>query len=78
MQTIDAKAFEARSKNIRMIRSFGEKPWQIEIYFNEDDGSHYAKGPFGRWDAVCYIKLPSNDQKDIEEWIGKMLGDGNQ
>lgn len=72
MDTIDAKSFEAANKKIQLIQTVGDGPWQIEVYYNSDDGYHYAKGPFARWDAICYVKLPFTDKEKIDDWIKKM------
>jgi hypothetical protein len=65
---IDAEKFEKDNKNLELIHSDEVGSWAVSLYYNKDDGHYYMKGPFARWDAICYIDkgLMTNDQ--IEEF----------
>ena len=70
---IDVTTFEKNNKNIKIVETFGEQPWEITVILNRDDGFYYAKGPFSRWDSITYIKLVGIDNEEkLDNWVKKM------
>ena len=72
MDIFDVQSFESKHRNLILVTTIGEGPWKIELFLNPDDGFHYAKGPFSRWDSICYVKLSFQDQNHRDAWIKKM------
>ncbi len=57
-KALNFKKIETKILNQREIyfSGFGDS-WDVQIYFNGEDGHYYLKGPFGRWDGICYNDL---------------------
>lgn len=70
---LDVKIFESNNTNIQLISTIGSGEWKVELYLNKDDDRYYAKGPFARWDSICYVLLEKiTTAQEAEEWIEKM------
>ena len=70
---IDVDQFEAQHPNIQLIESLGEGEWKIELYLDQDTVNYYAKGPFARWDAICYVYLSKlKSSEDVPGWLEQM------
>lgn len=66
---IDKVEFESLNKNLKLIFSEGNKNWDIQLFLNEDNGKYFTKGPYGRWDSICYVELGLKTDEEIQEWI---------
>ena len=65
--------FEEFEKNILnqseiYFSGFGDS-WDVAIYYNQRDGHYYLKGPFGRWDQICYYDLGPLTKSELQVWI---------
>ena len=69
---LDRHEFESLNTKLTLVFSEGDQEWDIQLFFNEEDGKYYAKGPYGRWDAVCYVELGVKTDKEISEWISSI------
>lgn len=71
----DVEHFESSHKSLKLIWTIGNGSWKIELYLDAITGHYYAKGPFVRWDAVCYVFLDKvRSQEDVDLWITQMEG----
>ena len=66
---LDKAVFESTDRKLKVIYSEGENDWDIQLFLSQESGKYYAKGPFGRWDTVCYVELGEKTQEEINEWI---------
>lgn len=66
---IGIKELEKHGAKLAVIESYGD----ITLVFNESDGIYYAKGPFARWDADCYLKLDFlKTREEVASWFEKL------
>jgi hypothetical protein len=72
---LDVAEFESSHQSLKLIRTIGNGPWKIELYLDTISDHYYAKGPFARWDAVCYVFLDKvRSQEDVDLWITQLEG----
>ena len=70
---LDVAKFEASHPNIDLISTIGSGEWRIELYLNRDNKRYYAKGPFARWDGICYVLLDKVlTDEDASKWVQQM------
>lgn len=69
-KVIDYNYFESKTSNQKEIyfSGFGNA-WDVQIVYNSLDRHYYLKGPFGRFDAICYYDLGPISELEIRSWI---------
>jgi hypothetical protein len=72
---LDKVEFEFLNKKLNLVFSEGDKDWDIQLFFNEEDGKYYTRGPYGRWDSVCYVELGIKTDEEVKEWIKNIKND---
>lgn len=70
---LDVTEFESNHPNIDLLETLGTGDWRIELYLDKDSNEYFSKGPFGRWDAICYVKLDKVKSKEgAKNWVEEM------
>ena len=70
---IDVTQFESTHMNVTLVKTIGSGPGKIELFEDGDTGDYFAKGPFARWDAICYVHLEKvKSKEDVAVWIKQM------
>ena len=70
---LDVTDFESTHPNLDLLKTLGTGDWKIELYYDRDSNEYFSKGPFARWDAICYVKLEKvKSKEDAEQWVKQM------
>jgi hypothetical protein len=70
---LDVTKFESENINLELIEKWGEGESEISVFVNKDDGHYYCKGPFARYESICYIDLHSiSSPEALQDWIQQM------
>lgn len=68
-QQFDVKDFEKKFPNLRLIAKFAQGSTEISLHHLGELNVYLEKGPYARWDAVCYEVCEVKDHQGEQDWI---------